>query len=70
MEATPEFASFKKVIIFGSKGSGKTSLSKRIERGSFSNESPTDNGKIKLFNFYIQLLSQVKYLLTLNKIKL
>ena len=56
MEATPEFASFKKVVIFGSKGSGKTSLSKRIERGSFSNESPTDNGKIKLFNFYIQLL--------------
>ena len=48
MEATPEFASFKKVIIFGSKGSGKTSLSKRIERGSFTNETPTDNGKIKL----------------------
>jgi small GTP-binding protein len=43
MESTPEFASFKKVIIFGSKDSGKTSLSKRIERGSFSNESPTDN---------------------------
>ena len=48
MESTPEFATFKKVIIFGSKDSGKTSLSKRIERGSFSNESPTDNGKIKL----------------------
>ena len=69
MEATPEFASFKKVIIFGSKGSGKTSLSKRIDRGSFSNETSSDNGKIKLFNFYKQLLSQVKYLLTLNKIK-
>ena len=49
MEATPEFASFKKVIIFGSKGSGKTSLTKRIKRGSFSNESPTDNGKIQIY---------------------
>ena len=48
MDEKIEFASFKKVIIFGSKDSGKTSLSKRIERGSFSNESPTDNGKIKL----------------------
>jgi len=69
MEATPELASFKKVIIFGSKGSGKTSLSRRLEYGSFSNESPTDNGKINLFNFYIKLLSQEKYILTMNKIK-
>ena len=47
MEASHEFASFKKVVVFGSKGSGKTSLSKRIELGSFKNESPTDNGMIK-----------------------
>ena len=33
MEASPEFASFKKVVVFGSKG--------------FKNESPTDNGMIK-----------------------
>ena len=26
----------------------KNTFDKRIERGSFSNESPTDNGKIKL----------------------
>ena len=46
MEGSPEFASFKKVVIFGSEGSGKTSLSKRIERGSFTNESHTEAGKI------------------------
>ena len=49
MEVSPEFASYKKVLIFGSKGSGKTSLTKRIERGNFSNESPTDNRKIKIY---------------------
>jgi GTPase SAR1 family protein len=40
-----EFASYKKLIVFGSEGTGKTSLSKRIERGSFTNETHTDNGK-------------------------
>ena len=40
-----EFASYKKIIVFGSEGTGKTSLSKRIERGSFTNETHTDNGK-------------------------
>ena len=40
-----EFASYKKLIVFGSEGTGKTSLSNRIERGSFTNETHTDNGK-------------------------
>ena len=44
MDASGDFASFKKVVIFGSKGTGKSSLSKRIERGSFTNEQPTENG--------------------------
>ena len=38
-----EFASYKKLIVFGSEGTGKTSLSKRIERGSFTNEQPSEN---------------------------
>jgi GTPase SAR1 family protein len=40
-----EFASYKKLIVFGSEGTGKTSLSKRIERGSFTNETHPGNGK-------------------------
>ena len=43
-----EYASFKKVLIFGNSGSGKTCLVKRIERGYFSEESPSDNGNIFL----------------------
>ena len=45
MEGSPEFVSYKKVLIFGSEGTGKTSLTKRIERGAFTNESHTENGK-------------------------
>ena len=52
MEGTAEFASFKKVIIFGSEGSGKTSLVKRIETGSFTNESHTDDGNYNLILKY------------------
>ena len=40
-----EFASYKKLIVFGSEGTGKTSLSKRIERDSFTDETHTDSGK-------------------------
>ena len=39
------FISFKKVIIFGAKGAGKTTLSKMIETRQFSNESPTEESK-------------------------
>jgi tRNA A37 threonylcarbamoyladenosine biosynthesis protein TsaE len=42
----PEFTSYKKVLIFGSLGTGKTTLTKSIEKGVFSQESHTDNGKI------------------------
>ena len=45
MEAAHEYAFYKKVIIFGSEGSGKTSLTKRIETGNFTNESHTETGK-------------------------
>lgn len=38
-----EFISFKKVVIFGAKGSGKSTLSKSFETGSFSEQSPTQN---------------------------
>ena len=51
MENTPEFVSYKKVIIFGVEGSGKTSLTKTFEKGSFTQETHTENGK--LLNFII-----------------
>ena len=39
------FASFKKVIIFGVEGSGKSTLSKSLETGKFSEQSHTNEGK-------------------------
>jgi GTPase SAR1 family protein len=45
MENTSEFASYKKLVIFGSEGSGKTTLTSSIEKGVFSEQSHTDNGK-------------------------
>jgi GTPase SAR1 family protein len=45
MEDLPKFVSYKKVVIFGAAGTGKTTLAKYIEEGSFSNESPSEKGK-------------------------
>ena len=42
---SPKFVSYKKVLIFGAVGSGKTTLTKYIEKGSFSSETHTENGK-------------------------
>ena len=53
MEKTPKFFSYKKVLVFGAKGTGKTTLSKYIEKGEFYDESHTESGiKIK-FNFFL-----------------
>ena len=41
----PEFVSYKKLIIFGAEDSGKSSLIKSFEKGTFTNESHTDDGK-------------------------
>ena len=67
MDASEEFASYKKVIIFGNEGSGKTSLTKRIERGSFTNESHTENCKLKIYNSDLQHMQQVKFQLIINR---
>ena len=40
-----EYVSFKKVIIFGVEGSGKSTLSKMIETGKFSDETHTEGSK-------------------------
>ena len=43
MENKIEYNSFKKVLIFGNAGSGKTSLVERLKKGSFTEESPSDS---------------------------
>jgi len=41
-----ELFDYKKLLIFGVEGSGKTSLSERLERGCFTNESHSYERKI------------------------
>ncbi len=36
-----KFASYKKVIIFGSEGTGKTSFTSRLENKCFTEENPS-----------------------------
>ena len=43
-----ELVSFKKVIIFGAKGTGKSTLSHMIETGKFSEASPTKESKLNI----------------------
>lgn len=45
-----EYISYKKVIIFGAEGSGKSTLSKSLETGKFSEQNHTESSK------YIYLL--------------
>ncbi len=51
MENSPEFVSYKKVLVFGATGTGKTTLSKYIEKGKFTEETQSENGKKYIFNF-------------------
>ena len=44
MDNVPEFVSYKKLLIFGTEGVGKTSLTKSIEKGAFTDETHTENG--------------------------
>ena len=46
MEGSPEFVSYKKVVVFGAVATGKTTLTKSIEKGVFTNETHTENSKI------------------------
>ena len=39
------YISYKKVIIFGVEGSGKSTLSKSLETGKFSEQTHTDDSK-------------------------
>ena len=43
MEQKDEYIFFKKVVIIGSEGSGKSSLTSMFENKSFKEESPSNN---------------------------
>ena len=45
METSSDFVSFKKVLVFGNEGAGKTSLTKKLENNLFENESHTQQSK-------------------------
>ena len=49
MEDTPEFVSYKKVLVLGAEGTGKTTLAKYIEKGSFSEETHSEKSKYNTF---------------------
>ena len=54
MENSPEFVSYKKLVVFGAKGVGKTTLTKSIERGTFSEDiNPSDYRKFIYYNIII-----------------
>jgi GTPase SAR1 family protein len=71
METSSDYVSYKKVLVFGSEGTGKTSFTKRLEQDLFEDESHTEEGKIKLIiNILYKHLSQKEYRSTLRKINL
>ena len=43
MEPKDEYIFFKKIVIFGSEGSGKSSLTSFFENKSFKEESPSNS---------------------------
>ena len=46
MEGSTEFVSYKKVLVFGAAGTGKTTLTKFIEKGVFTEESHTEDDNL------------------------
>jgi GTPase SAR1 family protein len=45
MEEKDEYTFYKKVVIIGSEGSGKSSLTSMFEKNSFKNEEPSNSRK-------------------------
>ena len=49
MKDLTTFASYKKVLVFGKEGTGKTTFTKYIEKGNFTNETHTENRNFNNF---------------------
>ena len=59
MEKIEEFLTFKQLLLFGSHGVGKTSLSKSLEKGVPTEESQsTDGTKIYYYNIFYRCNSK------------
>ena len=54
MENSPDFISYKKLIVFGAVGVGKTTLTKSIEKGNFS-EDITHSENCKFLHYNINI---------------
>ena len=48
-ENSYEFISYRKMIIFGAEGTGKSSLTKRLETGLFRDVEHTENSILKIY---------------------
>lgn len=44
MDDTEEFISYKKIVIFGAKSTGKTTFTNYIIKGKFSEVNPSNDG--------------------------
>jgi len=45
MDNNPKFVLFKKLLIFGAEGVGKTTLTSVLESNNFTEEEPSNGGK-------------------------
>ncbi len=55
METDQEFSVFKKLLIFGSPGSGKTSLTERLDKNYFVDTPPSIEGIFHTFLIILYL---------------
>ena len=55
MEGQPNFFPTKKLLIFGSEGAGKTTLTSMLKDNDFTEESPSKEG-IKSIYFYLLII--------------
>jgi GTPase SAR1 family protein len=53
MSSDMEFISYKKLVIFGAKGSGKTTFIKSMQEMKFEEDSISEDGKYIIFNHYL-----------------
>ena len=60
MSSDLEFISYKKLVIFGAKGSGKTSFIKSIQHQEFEENSISEDGKNNIFNYYLINRNDIK----------